>query len=154
MSYQYVVSNAALVMLSTNFEIRISKFETNSNIKSSNDKNNLNIAMPGMSSVLIILILVIRYCFGFRISCFGLKNPSFHKAEPIISDRVGPGGQVFVNRIKQNGHLTRRYGQNRRCLCRFYPAGSQQRSAVGKPVGSPSEQYDLPVVRYRVPGRG
>ena len=32
----------------------MSKFETNSNIKGSNDKNNLNIAMPGISFVWII----------------------------------------------------------------------------------------------------
>jgi len=42
--------------------------------------------MPGMSLVWIIFILVIRYCFGFRISCFGFKNVSFLEAEPMIFD--------------------------------------------------------------------
>ena len=38
--------------------------ETNSNIKGSNDKNNLYIAIPAMFFVWIILILVIRYCLS------------------------------------------------------------------------------------------
>jgi hypothetical protein len=36
--------------------------------------------------VLIILILVIKYCFGFRISCFGFRALSLHKAEPMNSE--------------------------------------------------------------------
>jgi len=62
--------------------------------------------MPGMSFVWIILILVIRYCFGFRISCFGFTDFSFHKAEPNISaprtagSSTVPEDQVFVNSIK------------------------------------------------------
>jgi len=42
-----------------NIAHRIKLGETNSNIKSSNDKNNLYITIPGMSFVWIILILVI-----------------------------------------------------------------------------------------------
>jgi len=36
--------------------------------------------------VLVILILVIKYCFGFRISCFGFRAFSFNKADPMNSE--------------------------------------------------------------------
>jgi hypothetical protein len=70
--------------MSAKFEIRISKYETNSNTKCPNDKN--KIATAEMFVVWIIGIFVIMYCFGFRISCFECRVFSFRKAAPLNSD--------------------------------------------------------------------
>ena len=42
--------------------------------------------MSDTAIVWIIWILVIKYCFGFRISCFGFRVFAFHTAEPLNSD--------------------------------------------------------------------
>jgi len=60
-------------------------------MEGSNGKNNLYITVPDTAFVWIILIWVIRYCFGFRPilydqACFGFKNSLFNKAEPMTSD--------------------------------------------------------------------
>jgi len=69
----------ALISSQAKFEIRISNFETNSNIKNFNDKNKIILVM----STVPILFGSFEFWSLDIVSCFGFRAFALHRAEPL-----------------------------------------------------------------------